>query len=260
MKRRIDSRFWSDNLISDLAPLDKLLFLYFLTNDKVNMVGIYELPLKVAAVETGININDIAPILPKISSKIAYHDGWVYILNYVRYQNVQNSNMFMGMFRTLNELPQNVKNKAMELGCSLPNEPRMDAVPTIPYLTIPNLTIPIGSSRTKKRMFTNDQETAFQKFYSVYPRKQGKERAVSAFIKIAPDETLVDIMISAIKKQAQSQQWQSDGGKYIPMPATWLNGRRWEDEVINNIDAGFSGSIASPTARRLQDLVDNKIT
>ena len=23
----------------------------------------------------------------------------------------------------------------------------------------------------------------------------------------------------------------SEGGRYIPHPATWLNGRRWEDEI-----------------------------
>ena len=38
-------------------------------------------------------------------------------------------------------------------------------------------------------------------------------------------------MGKALEVQKQSQQWRKDGGQYIPMPATWLNGRRWEDEA-----------------------------
>ncbi|MNY63023.1 hypothetical protein D3C86_1999290 [compost metagenome] len=32
-----------------------------------------------------------------------------------------------------------------------------------------------------------------------------------------------------------SHDWLKDGGKYVPMPTTWLNGRRWEDEVKTNV-------------------------
>ena len=39
-------------------------------------------------------------------------------------------------------------------------------------------------------------------------------------------------MISAVIKQRQSDQWMKDNGQYIPMPTTWLNQRRWEDEGI----------------------------
>lgn len=38
-------------------------------------------------------------------------------------------------------------------------------------------------------------------------------------------------MLSTLEKQKKSEQWQSDGGKFIPYAATWLNGQRWEDEV-----------------------------
>jgi hypothetical protein len=37
-------------------------------------------------------------------------------------------------------------------------------------------------------------------------------------------------MVSSVKVWKNSQQWTKDNGQFIPMPATWLNGRRWEDE------------------------------
>ena len=38
-------------------------------------------------------------------------------------------------------------------------------------------------------------------------------------------------MIEALLKQRDSETWTKEGGKYIPYPATYLNGRRREDEV-----------------------------
>ena len=34
-----------------------------------------------------------------------------------------------------------------------------------------------------------------------------------------------------LRKQIASDEWKRDGGRFIPHPATWLNGKRWEDEV-----------------------------
>ena len=71
----------------------------------------------------------------------------------------------------------------------------------------------------------------FDRFWSVYPRKVGKENARKAFAKVNPDETLLNTMIEAVTKQSKCDQWIRDGGQYIPHPATWINGHRWEDEV-----------------------------
>jgi hypothetical protein len=38
--------------------------------------------------------------------------------------------------------------------------------------------------------------------------------------------------VSAIKRQECSDQWRQNSGRYIPLPATWLNQARWEDEGI----------------------------
>ena len=55
-QRYIDTRFWHDTFIREkLNPLDRYLFLYFLTNDKTNNIsGIYELPISIIASETGM--------------------------------------------------------------------------------------------------------------------------------------------------------------------------------------------------------------
>ena len=72
--------------------------------------------------------------------------------------------------------------------------------------------------------------TRFEHFWSAYPKKKAKKEAERAFCRLKPDDALLDVMLEALERQKQARQWNRDGGQYIPYPATWINGRRWEDE------------------------------
>ena len=72
---------------------------------------------------------------------------------------------------------------------------------------------------------------SFDVFWTAYPRHTNKKAAQQAFQKINPDADLLNIMLQSVAAWKLSQQWTKDGGQYIPHAATWLNGRRWEDEV-----------------------------
>lgn len=74
-------------------------------------------------------------------------------------------------------------------------------------------------------------DARFESFWSAYPRHTNKDAARKAFAKVNPSDELMQTMLSAIEKQKKSEQWNSDGGRFIPHPATWLNGKRWEDEL-----------------------------
>ena len=71
---------------------------------------------------------------------------------------------------------------------------------------------------------------AFEKFWAAYPRKTGKGKALDAWKKLRTGHALLPAMLKALDWQRESDQWQRDGGQYIPYPATWLNQRRWEDD------------------------------
>ena len=83
----------------------------------------------------------------------------------------------------------------------------------------------------------------FSLLWLAYPRKTAKPNAARAFEKLKPSAELLQSMLSAVRRQAACDQWAKDGGQFIPHLATWLNGRRWEDEVAQvavNSDA-FAG-------------------
>lgn len=92
-----------------------------------------------------------------------------------------------------------------------------------------------AKSKPPKRKKASPKEDydleGFNAFYAAYPRHEGKAAALKAWNKLAPDVVLQEQMGKALEVQKQSQQWRKDGGQYIPMPSTWLNGKRWEDEV-----------------------------
>lgn len=85
----------------------------------------------------------------------------------------------------------------------------------------------------------------FERFWSAYPNKKAKEKARRAWNRLRPDMALCRRMAAALELDKQSVAWQKDDGRYIPHPATWLNGRRWEDEhkapVLPPSDAPLRG-------------------
>jgi len=72
---------------------------------------------------------------------------------------------------------------------------------------------------------------SFDLFWKEYPKKRGKETAERAWLKIAPNNGLCETIITAIKKQKTWPDWVKDCGQFIPYPASWLNQKRWEDEI-----------------------------
>ena len=92
--RSINTAFWSDTWIEDLGPNDKLLFLYLVTNDKTNMLGIYESSIKKIAFETGLDIETVNNGLKAFETvnKVKYINNYIILVNYMKHQKY-NTNM-----------------------------------------------------------------------------------------------------------------------------------------------------------------------
>jgi len=76
---------------------------------------------------------------------------------------------------------------------------------------------------------TNNQEyiDRFDIFWKQYPRKVAKPNALKAWLKIKPDDVVLKKMLDAINHQ----QLPSKEIQFVPHPASWLNAKRWEDEI-----------------------------
>ena len=102
----------------------------------------------------------------------------------------------------------------------------------------------------------------FVSFWKAYPRHEAKQNAYKKFCAIIRDtkpeerKSFVEAMISAVVKQRQSDQWMKDNGQYIPMPTTWLNQRRWEDEGVVSDKKDDNGTESS---NRISDAIFGRI-
>lgn len=139
---------------------------------------------------------------------IDFNDGLFHITNWDKYQSVEGMEKIkeQNRIRKQNQRERE-KQKALvaqqQLALPAPDDPPKEKGPTA-------------------------AERRFERWYKTYPKKVGRGAAEKAFAKYKPDDQLTDTMIRAVEAQKQSRQWKEG---YIPNPATWLNQKRWLDEL-----------------------------
>ena len=94
-----------------------------------------------------------------------------------------------------------------------------------------NESLNIKKSNIKKSNVKKNNNDLFERFWETYPRHENKQAAIKAFNKLGITEEMLMMLLSSIERQKESAQWKENGGQFIPHPATWLNGHRWEDEI-----------------------------
>ena len=71
---------------------------------------------------------------------------------------------------------------------------------------------------------------AFNQFWGAYPNRKGKAQAFKAWRKLSlpdRDAALRDVP----ERLRRDREWIKDGGQYIPHASTYLNQRRWDDDI-----------------------------
>ena len=86
-----------------------------------------------------------------------------------------------------------------------------------------------------KAISVSDQEDRFEEFWADYPKKEKKAAAIKSYakaIKTVSHETITQAMLN----HKVIKNWTGD--QFTPMAATWLNDKRWDDEI--KITGGYS--------------------
>lgn len=108
--RSINTAIWNDVWFEELNTEHKLLFIYLITNEKTNMLGVYEISKRKISFDTGIDSESIAKGFEwfEKSGKILYKCDCVILLNYLRHQNY-NFNMKKSAIDCYNSLKEPLK-------------------------------------------------------------------------------------------------------------------------------------------------------
>lgn len=89
--------------------------------------------------------------------------------------------------------------------------------------------------KRQQRAAQTFSDAYFERFWLLYPRKVGKPAARRAWdkLKLRPKEKLD--MLEVVREW--NKAWNKIETRFIPHPSTWLNQRRFEDEIEISVPA-----------------------
>ena len=95
-----------------------------------------------------------------------------------------------------------------------------------------------------------DREKEFAILANAYPRQEAIAAAREAYESVPVQ---LDVLLAAIEEQKGSDQWQRDGGRYIPQLNRWLTEERWQDHYQSS-SRGYIRHDDPPTPGMIADI------
>ena len=89
--------------------------------------------------------------------------------------------------------------------------------------------MPVHTGPAKVTAFANGEH--FERFWGEYPRKVARKKCLGIWRSLKLTTEQAERVIEAVRCYKRTDQWQKDAGRFIPHPGTFLNQRRWEDEI-----------------------------
>jgi hypothetical protein len=162
MKTRIlHTKIWEDTFVCELSAVEKLAFIYFLTNSHVGLTGIYELSDRVISFDLNIkNPEELFYIKEKLqkNDKIYFKDGFVAIKNAQKYNDYSkgNENQKKAFCREYDMLPSKIKEILKENNFDIVNNPLITSRQLVDQLDINNKSKIINNKTKRKEVIVDD--------------------------------------------------------------------------------------------------------
>lgn len=112
-QRIIQSKFWSDSYIQWLSSVEKLFYLYLLTNEHTNIAWAYEISVRTMVFESDIEESKVKKALENLvkDGKVLYIDWWLVIRNFIKHQSTSSSQVKKGIEKYMSLVPKHILDK-----------------------------------------------------------------------------------------------------------------------------------------------------
>lgn len=227
-KRYINTQFWRDSYIANLDPSEKLVFLYLITNPDTNISGIYQVPLKIIATDTGFDKDMIIKILNRFEKdgKVKYENGWVALKNFQKNQNEKSPAVAIGIDNEMKNAPETLQKwvKSKEIDCQV----------TVSHLNLDlDLDLDLDSDLNSNidsdiECFKLYQSENFETFWTLYDKKVERASCERKWRKLKPD--IYELIFDHVERYVKS----TPDKQYRKNPETYLNGCCWNDEILTD--------------------------
>lgn len=115
IRRSINTKIWDDEWFEDLSSEQKLVFLYLLTNQNTNILGIYQLSIKRIAYDTDLSKETVRKALEdfeKVGKVFYLEDNYIVLVNWLKNQSL-NPNMKKAALSIISQLPNSLREKLL---------------------------------------------------------------------------------------------------------------------------------------------------
>ena len=101
-----------------------------------------------------------------------------------------------------------------------------------------------------------NQDFTFERFYDLYPKKQAKEKARNTFKRLKKG----DLKALEVGLDSWLRYWKESSidAQFIPLPATWINQKRWEDDIpsVDDKDPEFKSDLDKELFNRNKNIIE----
>jgi hypothetical protein len=256
-----DTECWADPWVQGKTPLGKLLFIYLWTNTHRNISGMYIITKESMAFETNLTREQIDDCLKELDPKVKYdpEHSVCWVVKHTRRQFLRGEGVterqkkgiqkhalklrwhpFFKEF--MNEYPEIFLEEEGNSLMGMDTHSKGIDTHSMGMDTLGgggggkgkglglNLDLDLEEKGGMGGKEVKRSTDLFEIFWQAYPKKKSRGQAEKAWLKIKPDEQLLEKILSTIEWAKTSVEWTKDGGQFIPYPATWLNAKGWEDE------------------------------
>lgn len=238
--RTVHCLIWNDDKFPFVSDDLQLVFFHLKTSMLSTPIGICKTSLEALAAEKRWPLERYRQTfqegLSKGFWKIDERSQIVMFTNYFAWNTPPNPNVLKSWIKFYEEVPNcDLKNESIQ---SLKTFSKVWGKPFVKVSERLGQTIPKQEQEQEQEYITpptppiRGSLSGFETFWLEYPnhKKKSKGSAEKAWKKLSPNEQLQGLILAALKRAKTSEEWAKDAGRYVPYPATWLNGKRWQDE------------------------------
>lgn len=239
---KIESGFWHSPKVKQLTERGRFLLLYLLSCPHGNAAGCFVLPDGYIASDVGWLAETVRETLSELLNKgLVQRDdatNLTRITGWWGHNAIENPNVAKHITKEILGLPNCDVRQAHIDDLLARTDLHETVIQTLSKglgkpsrnqnITQQNITQPNkAASPAKVNAKVPDEHPDFAEWYAAYPRREARGGAERAY-RTARKSTDAEVLLEGARKAAQ--RYAGSDPQFIPLPATWLNQKRWLDD------------------------------
>ena len=283
---RVVRSIWTDPEWLELTSTEKLVYLQLISQPNISKCGVLPfVPRRWAHMHPDLSADDLTATLDALEAKcyviVDRDTEEILVRTYMRYdeawkqtngtrgiqieaQEIMSKRLLDVVIHEYEQASGRSWRKGSDKGCDDPcdegsDNPRATPLSPNPYPQPlnpdPEPTLALvpsdNSGDTVEAEIVPQWEVDFRAWWEMYPRKRDKKKAQSAFKNL----TKANRALALAALPEHKRYWDREGtpDEFIPHPTTWINGKRWEDELTPSEPKGKPNQLLDHIQRRINE-------